>query len=97
VNESILAGKTQHLNFHGNLIVSILIADVADARESEQPDGAAAESHLLTDLVSAMDKNAVEATGESIRMGRSTRAWEVAGYASVGSRCQPKVLSELRG
>lgn len=33
---SILAEKTQHLNFHSNLLVSILIADVADDREAER-------------------------------------------------------------
>jgi hypothetical protein len=61
-NGGILANKTQYLNLHSNLFVSVLIADVADEREAEQPDGAVAESHLLTDIVSAIDKGALEAT-----------------------------------
>ena len=89
-NGSILADKTQHLNLHGNLFVSELIADVADEREAEQPDGVVAESHFLTDIVSAMDKGALEATGESIGMEGRHPLREVTGYASVVHFVDPK-------
>jgi hypothetical protein len=82
-NGSTLADKPQHLNLHGNLFVSVLIADIADEREAEKPDGAVAENEPLADIISAMNKGAVKATGESIRMEGGHPLGKMAAYASV--------------
>ena len=73
-----------------NFFVSVLIADVADKREAKQPDSAVAESHLLTDVVSAMDKGTLEVTGESIRMEGRHPLGERAGYTSIVHFVNPK-------
>jgi len=59
-------------------------------REAEQPDGAVAENHLLTEVVSTMDKATLEVTRESIRMEGRHPLRETASYAGVVHFVDPK-------
>ena len=89
-DSSILVDKTQHLNLHSNLLVRILVANVADDRKAEQPYGAVAKSHLLKNVVSAMNKGVFEVTRESIWMEGRHPLGEMAGYASGIHFINPK-------